>query len=174
MNIYLVVEGGSTEMKVYPSWISEVNGTLVKVNYLSEVISDNYIMYSGGGYPNLFKMIENGIADINLNQQFDRLVVALDSEDEDYLTRYNEVEAFILSKAPRVPYKIIIQHFCIEAWALGNIKFLRKRPQGEPLSGYKNKFDVVINDPELLPACPEKEWNRAQFAEQYLKSIYQK
>lgn len=170
MNIYVVVEGSSTEVKVYPSWISEVNKHLVKVSYLSDVVNNNYIIYSGGGYPNIYKMIENAIADTNANHQFDRLVVAMDSEDEDYVTRFNEVEAYILARKPRVPYKIVIQHFCIEAWALGNSKFLGKNPQGEPLSTYKGMFDVVKNDPELLPDYPEKEWNRARFAEQYLKT----
>ncbi len=169
MNLYVVVEGSSTEVKVYPSWISQVNKDLVRVSYINDVVHNNYILFSGGGYPYIYKMIDNAIADIETNHQFDRLVVAMDSEDEDYASRYNEVEAYILARKPRVPYKIVIQHFCIEAWALGNSKFLGKKPQGEPLSTYKKIFDVNIDDPELLPPFPSKKWNRARFAEQYLK-----
>lgn len=170
MNLYVVVEGSSTEVKVYPNWISEVNKNLVKVNYPHEVANDNYVILSGGGYPGIFGIIDNAIKDTNENLQFDRLVVAMDSEDEDYVTRYNEVESYILAKSPRVPFKIVIQHFCIEAWALGNSKFLGKRPQNEPYITYKKMFDVVKDNPEQLPEYQEKRWNRAQFAEQYLKA----
>lgn len=168
MNLYVVVEG-LTEMLVYPHWIESINSSLSRVHSLSDVSNDNYILLGDGGYPYIYRLIDSAIEDIRLHGSFDRLVVVLDSDDDDLTTRFNDVDTYIRAKAPIVPYVIVVQHFCIEAWALGNKKFLNKKPKDQPLKSYKAKFDVCVNDPEHLPDCPENEWNRSQFAEQYLK-----
>jgi hypothetical protein len=168
MNIYVVVEGVS-ESKVYPEWIKHVNENLVKANYIDEVVTNNYYMVSGGGYPNIYNVIDNAISDINANQQFDRLVIALDSEDTSLVERYNEIDDHVKAQNPRVEIKIIIQHFCFETWALGNVKIGPKKPTSPELKTYKEIHDVIQKDPEDLPELSSENLNRAQFAYKYLK-----
>jgi len=173
MNIYVVVEGSSTEPKVYPCWIREVNPLLTQVNHINEVTNNHFLIRTGGGYPFIFKMIEAAIADTNEHTNFDRLVVALDSEEASYNDRYAEIQEFIAQYNPRVEVRIIIQHFCIEAWALGNTKVLSAKPRLDKYKEYKAVFDVNTEDPELLPAYVPEDLNRAQFSKKYLNIALQ-
>ncbi|MDP1688592.1 MAG: hypothetical protein Q8L47_00455 [bacterium] len=168
VNIYVVVEGVS-EYKVYPEWIKQANPALVKSSYIDEVVENNFYMIGGGGYPYIFNVIDNAISDTNDNLQFDRLVIALDSEDFLLEERYLEIESHVRSKAPRVEVKIIIQHFCFETWALGNVKIGPKNPTNSELKAYKEIHNVIALDPEHLPELTSENLNRAQFAYKYLK-----
>lgn len=168
MNVYVVVEGSSTEPQVYRSWIPLANPSLKVVDYIDQVVSDNFYIVSGGGYPYIFNVIDNAIADINSNLQFDRLVVAIDSEEKTYIDTFNEIDSYIAARHPRIEYRIIIQHFCFETWALGHRKFGPRRPRSDTLKAYKKLHDVLSQDPELLPANDVEELNRAQFALKYL------
>jgi len=168
VNIYLVVEGVS-ESKVYPEWIKQVNSDLARVSYIDEVVENNFLLVGGGGYPYIFQLIDDAIEDTNNNLQFDRLVIALDSEDIDMEVRYQEIDAYIQSKAPRVEVKVIIQHFCFETWALGNIKIGPKNPSNVDLKAYKEIHNIITQDPQELPKLESENLNRAQFAFKYLK-----
>lgn len=170
MNIYVVVEGIS-ETKVYPSWIKLVNKDLVRSDYIEDVIANNFYLIGGGGYPYIYAMIDNAILDTNDNLQFDRLVIALDSEDYCLQDRYQAIDSYVKAKNPRVNVKIIIQHFCFETWALGNEKIVPKIPSDTVLKAYKAIHDVRIKDPELLLELAESNLNRSQFAFQYLKLV---
>lgn len=55
MNIYIIVEGSSGEKKVYPSWISFINSELKEVISIDEINENNYILFSGNGYPQYFE-----------------------------------------------------------------------------------------------------------------------
>ena len=169
MNIYIVVEGASTEVKVYRNWIPLVNPSLVEVYDIDDVVADNYYLISGGGYPNLFRVIKNAVEDIRLNPQFSRLVVSIDSEENTFEEKNTEINDYIQGLNPTTEYRIIVQHFCFEAWALGNRKFGPSKPKNAELKAYKALHDVMLHDPELLPALPSEELNRAQFAAKYLK-----
>lgn len=169
MNIYIVVEGASTEVKVYRKWIPLVNPDLVEVYDMDDVVANNFYLVSGGGYPYLFRVIKHAVEDIRLNQQFSRLVVSIDSEENTFEEKNTEINDFIQSLNPTTEYRIIVQHFCFEAWALGNRKFGPNKPKNAKLRAYKLLHDVMLQDPELLPALPSEELNRAQFAGKYLK-----
>jgi len=67
--------------------------------------------------------------------------------------------------------KIIIQHFCLETWALGNKKVGPKNPKNSTLIEYKKIFNVLEEDPELLPSYSPRNWNRSQFALRYLRRM---
>ncbi len=169
MNIYLVVEG-KAERIVYPAWISIVNSSLSQVQIISDVVSNNYYLISGMGYPYYFDVIRDAISDINDLQIFDRLVVAVDSEDMSYAEKASEIKAFLDSHPCKVPIHTIIQHFCFETWALGNRKLVRRHAHDIRLREYINIHDVITLDPALLPELPQYDWNRAQFAYKYLKA----
>lgn len=177
MNIYIVVEGAVGEKKVYTEWIPLVNSTLSHAPTLNEVAENNFYIAIGGGYPNIFEVIEDGIEDVttiykNNYRLFDRFVVVIDSEENTLADKKNEITDFIdpilLQKNITFDYKVIVQHFCLEAWALGNKKITSNNIRIPELIKYKSIFDVATNDPEHLPPLPEQELNRAQFALKYL------
>lgn len=170
MNVYVVVEGHSTEPAVYRSWIPLVNPLLKPVDYITQVMTDNFYIVSGGGYPSIYTTVEAAIADTNTDHRFDRLVIALDSENDTKAARLAEVQAIVNAGIPRVDVRIIIQHFCFETWALGNRVAIPKSPREEQLINFRRHYDVRALDPENLTRHPMLELNRAQFAGKYLRA----
>jgi len=171
LNIYLVVEGPVGEKQVYSHWVPLVNPKLSVVKTINDVKKDNIIIYSGGGYPSYFEVIEAGIEDVASTPHLDRLVIAIDSEEMTYDDKRKEIEDFISDTGTTIDYKIIIQHFCLETWALGNKKIVSRKPKDKKLQEYNQHFNVLVNDPELLPDYPQDGLNRAQFAEHYLRKL---
>jgi hypothetical protein len=166
---YIVVEGASAETKVYPKWIQYTNKKLTQIYDLENKQDDVFYLISGNGYPNYIQIIKNAIEDVNNSKNFDCLVVAVDSEDNTYEEKHNEIKEIIDDKLIYAEYKIIIQHFCLETWALGNRVACRKNTTDTLLVAYKKVYDVRINDPELLPSY--KDMNRGQFAFKYLRTM---
>jgi hypothetical protein len=165
MNIYVVVEGDN-EKEVYPSWVPEVNSNLTLVNDISEIVDNNYAIISGGGYPQYLDVIDNAILDVNDHRNINKLVISVDSEDMTKEQKYQEISDHIQGKFCIAEICIVIQHFCLEAWALGNRMIIRKKPSNIELRNYLKIFNVKNEDPELLPAY--NELTRAQFALKYL------
>jgi hypothetical protein len=170
MNIYLVVEG-KCEKRIYRKWVRWVNPNLRIANSINEVSVNHLYMVSGGGYPHYFDVIEDGAKDVSEITLFDRLVVSVDSEDMSYEDKMSEISKFIDSLALSINYRIIIQHFCLETWALGNRFIVTRNPQTEKSRYYRSIYDVLTNDPECLPALPNDDLNRSQFAERYLRCL---
>ena len=168
MNIYIVTEG-ITESIVYKKWIPQINPALSAVSTISDVDQNKFFIVSSMGYPFYFETIANAIEDVNHLKKFDRLVITIDSEEMSRIQKYDEVADFVRSHPCRFNPRIVVQHFCFETWALGNRKIISPVPENRRLRQYKKFFDVRQFDPELLPALPEEEMNRAQFAEKYLR-----
>lgn len=168
MNIYVVTEG-KVEAIVYRCWIPLVNPILSPIDYISDVETNNFLIYSSKGYPYYFDTISDAIRDINLGKCFDRLVVTVDSEDYTKQEKYNEINSYLEEKDCSVEVIIVIQHFCIETWALGNRKIIRTNTNSRKLKEYKKLHNVRNNDPELLPPKPDEGLTRAKFAEKYLR-----
>jgi hypothetical protein len=169
MNYHVVVEGNVTEKTIYKVWVPFVNPNLTFVNHISLLSNNNFSIISGGGFPNYFSVIEAAIEDVNSYSNIDNLVIVVDSEDYSYDQKRKEINNFLSNFQCNAKIKIIIQHFCIETWALGNQVIIKPNPQSEKLLEYKNFFNVRSKDPELLPAYDKEELNRAQFAIKYLK-----
>lgn len=172
MNIYVVVEGEVGEKKVYQHWIPLVNPILTPIDYITQVTTNNFYIISGNGYPNYFNTIKNAIDDVANNPQFNRLVVAVDSEDIDFATKYTEIDDYIQSFGTSIDYRIIIQHFCLETWALGNKNIYVRNPQDTQLIQFQSIWNVSTQDPELLPPLVSH-LNRAHSAELYLRKLLQ-
>jgi hypothetical protein len=170
MRYYIVVEGKCAELKLYPQWINCVNNKLNRIYNVAQQQDNSFFMISGNGYPQYFKIIDNAIDDVN-KYGFDCLVIAVDSEEMSYSDKYNEINNYVKGKLKTATLKLIIQHTCLETWALGNKKANRKNTSDVKLLEYKNIYDVRINDPELLPSCPQQDLNRSQFAFVYLKCM---
>jgi hypothetical protein len=130
----------------------------------------HFFIVAGGGYPNIFNTIENAISDIEASSKFDRLVVSVDSEDKTLTERMGEIKDFVNEKqSGNIDVKIIVQHFCIETWLLGNMRIFRRNPLNPKLRELKAHFDVQVLDPEDLGPMPRESINRAQTAYKYLR-----
>jgi hypothetical protein len=170
VNIYVVVEGRVVEKRVYKSWIPCVNRRLRAVDFIQDVVTDNFFIVSANGFPGYFDVIRQGLEDVSSNKLFDRFVICVDSEEQTRTEKHGEIDTFVRSiGAAGVDYRIVVQHFCFEAWALGNRRAGSRNPKNLTLAGYKKLHDVVRHDPELLPGLPAERLNRSQFAEKYLR-----
>lgn len=170
MNYYLVVEGERAEVNLYANWIRYLNPSLRKIDTISEYKKNNFLILSGNGYPCYKEIIVAAMADVNENDIIDTLVIAVDSEDMSYIEKRAEIQGIIDEQELEVDVKIVVQHFCIEAWALGNRRVVSRNPQTPALKEYVDFYNVVKLDPEELPANETTGDNRAQFAKRYLKS----
>ncbi len=170
MNIYVLVEGEKGSKKIYKNWISHVNPKLTNIDYPNEFDDNNYLIVAGFGHPQYLQRIDNAVLDANNIQAIDRLVIAVDSEDFEISEKYDEIENRIKQTGCRVEYRVVIQHFCIEAWLLGNETNFRRHSQDHDLKSFRKIFDIRYHDPELLPPLEENSWNRAQFAYHYLRA----
>jgi len=170
MNIYIVVEGKS-EKPIYKSWIPFVNNRMRYVENIYDIQHNNFAIISAQGNPRYYELIESAIEDVNDHGNIDRLVIAVDSEELSRQEKYDEVKNYISNKKCISQISIIIQHFCIETWALGNRRILSRNTQSYKLREYQGIFNVLDSDPELLPNLTSKNLNRAQFAYKYLKAI---
>lgn len=169
MNVLVVCEGEIGEKKVYKDWIPRVNPQLSYVSSIEKILENNFSIIIGGGYPNYFEIIESAISDANDHENIDRLVIAVDSEEFSFQEKYDEIDEFISAINCSCDIHIIIQHFCLETWGLGNKNIIRPQPQNASLREYKIFFDVRSNDPELLPSYEKDELSRVRFAEKYLR-----
>lgn len=170
MNIYLVVEGKKTEPIVYPKWIKYINPRYRVVQDIDKVLENNIYLISGEGYPSYFEVIEAGAFDVSENRQFDRLVIAVDSEDMTYSEKRTEITDFVDDLSVNIEYRVVVQHFCIETWALGNRYIVPRHSDNERVKRFREIWDVLKYDPQGLPPLDE-DHNRAQFAELYLSAL---
>lgn len=172
MRTYLVVEGESDKI-IYGKWIQHLNNQTIIVYKPEDVVDNSVLLISGRGYPSYFEIIKNAVLDIKQFNVFDQIVVAVDSESFSFEEKHEEIDGYLKSLDIPITYNILIQHFCIETWALGNIKIFSRNVKNRQLKSYCKKFNVARYDPELLPENKEEELNRAQFASKYLNLLLQ-
>lgn len=176
MNIYFLVEGRSTEKKIYPKWLSYLIPKLKQVKYYDQVNINNYYLISGNGYPNiLYDAFENAIDKIQEIKNYDYLVLCVDADEDNVDDRKNYIQKVIGEKninLGKTKLEIIIQNRCIETWLLGNRKmFDSRQPHQSPLSDYVQYYDVSQNNPELMG--DNKTGNHAEFHFEYLRKIFE-
>ncbi|HAT1883614.1 TPA: hypothetical protein ACRUL4_002499 [Legionella pneumophila] len=180
MNIYVIVEGEVSEKQIYREWITYVNPSLTFAAEIEEVTHNNFMIIHGGGYPQYFSVIENAIKDVkNLKTAdgsplFDRLVISADSEEYTYEEKreeiLNRIKKFMEKEKISLEYKIIVQHFCLECWGLGNRKIISPSKKSLDLLRYTTHYDVRNQDPELLVPFTGETLTRAQHASKYLRA----
>lgn len=175
MNIYFLVEGKSTERKVYPAWLSHLLPELKRVNNFDEVKRNNYFLFSANGYPSIiYNHLPNAIKDINARGNYNYLVVCLDAEENTASCLQKEIYDFLESQIIEMggtKLVLIIQNRCIESWFLGNRKIYSRNPQNQPLLEYTRYYNVESDCPELMGRY-HKFNTHAQFHESYLKELF--
>ena len=175
MNIYFLVEGNSTERKIYPKLLEYLLPELIRVKYHDEVQNNNYYLISGEGYPAiLHDGLDNAIDKIKETNNYDYLVLCVDSDEETVQQRVNYIKDFIREKNVNLgntKIEIFIQNKCIETWLLGNRRiFDSRQPLDYPLSDYVDYYDVSQDDPEKMGNYNMR--NHADFHCEYLKEIF--
>lgn len=178
MNLYVLVEGRVTEMHVYSRWIPYLIPQMSQVNRLSEVVDNNFYMFSGYGYPSILRRISGTISDINRHGNIDYLIICLDSEEESIDQRYKVLKrrfAMMHEKLhQRTKIKLIVHHRCMETWFLGNRELYKPRFGNNKLSQMVADYDVFVRDPERMPLnrrimdCS----TTAQYHYSYLKHLF--
>ncbi|MEB3148671.1 MAG: hypothetical protein VKL60_06570 [Sphaerospermopsis sp.] len=175
MNLYFLVEGRSTERKVYPAWLKYLLPELKRVNSYDEVDKNNYYLFGCNGYNSVISThLPNAIADIHENGKYSYLVICIDAEENTISYVQQEIDDLLTSKnieMQGVKLVPIIQNRCLETWFLGNRKIYTRNPQDNPLLEYTRYYDISLNCPE----CMGKHQNfntHAQFHEAYLKELF--
>ena len=176
MNVYFLVEGKRTEVKVYPAWLSHLVPELQRVESPDRVTINNYFLVSGEGYPSLlYDHLPNSIEDIKTFGKYDYLAVCLDAEENTVEETRKEVEEFLADKnikLGKTKLVLIIQNRCIETWFLGNRRIYSKNPQSKPLLDYTRHYDVSVDDPETMQKYAGFN-THAAFHEAYLKALFE-
>lgn len=177
MNIYFLLEGRSTEKKVYSSWLQYMLPQLQKVNHYDEVEDNNYFLMSAHGYPSIIhEYIPDAINRMKEIGKYKYLVVCLDADEDTVDRKKEEIDNFIKTEnieLGEINLIAIVQNRCIETWFLGNRKmFDSRQPLERPLSDYVNYYDVSVNDPELMGNYNE-DYNHAEFHYVYLKKVFE-
>ena len=173
MNLYFLVEGNSTEKKVYPAWLAYLLPELQRVKNYDEVVKNNYYLISGEGNPSIYNHIPNAIEEIRSVGKYDYLVICLDAEERNVTDSKQEIYDLLQSKnidMGNTQLAIIIQNRCIETWFLGNRKIYLRNPQSIPLLDCTRFYDVSVNCPELMGKYDNFN-THAQFHKHYLRKL---
>jgi hypothetical protein len=179
MNLYFLVEGRSTEKKVYPKFIEHlIGGQLLRVNEFDKITDKNYFLISGNGYPQILSnVLKSSILDINNVGKYNYLIICIDADENNFEERQNELnkylkefeeENIILNDSCEII--LIVQNRCIESWFLGNDKIYKVNPQSQFLKEYQDHFNVRENDPELMPIYKDFD-THADFHLTYLREM---
>ncbi|MFQ2224504.1 hypothetical protein ACK32A_17040 [Aeromonas enteropelogenes] len=156
MKVYVLVEGVSTEMAVYPVWFDSLIPVKPVFRFIEEFNdfrdSESGIFYvSGQGYPSILNHIENAIENSRA-ANVDYLIVVVDSDEANPIARENDIRQEInkLEIPDRLQVMIIVQNRCFETYLLANRRCIPRVAQSEELVTYKRYYDVHNNDPELM------------------------
>lgn len=176
MNIYFLVEG-ITELKVYPQWLSHLIPTLSRVDFAQDANINNYYLISGFGYPRLLDVaLVNSVDEINEWDNYDHLVLVIDSDDMSEQEKINEIEIFIKNNNivlnSRCQLQVIAQKSCMETWFLGNKKaYTKSVGKHSDFYHYAKFYNVSQQDPELMDKPDNITGSASIYHETYLRKM---
>ncbi|ARV13353.1 hypothetical protein BTO09_13830 [Gilvibacter sp. SZ-19] len=176
MNAYFLVEGKRTERKVYPKWLSLLIPDLKFVNFFEDVVSNNYKIFSGDGFPHLLhRHLKASIEDVNDSGNYNYFIICLDADDCTAEERVLEVNEFIvennLTLNDDIEFRIIVQQKCIESWLLGNRNVFKSNPSNPDLVKAIQFYNVSTEDPELMDKPASFAGSTSDFHYNYLKAV---
>ena len=175
MNLYFLVEGGQSERKVYPAWLTDLLPELQRVDNCDDVNEKNYYLISGDGYPSLYNFIPPAIAEINSNGKYSYFVVCLDAEENTVAELTTEIDDFLTEqklKLNNAELVLIFQNRCLESWLLGNRKIYSRNLQTKPLLDYNKYYDVSVDCPKNMGKYQDFN-THAHFHGAYLRALFE-
>lgn len=158
MNYYFLLEDEKSFIKVLPEWLKYMGVKNTRVQDITYVQENNYVMQSGQGVTQLItRALFQTIDTILLNPGIiDELVVILDSEEYNECQRKMQVEdiikKYLEDKACKVDfsYRVFVCNHCFETWLLGNgMLYPDVRPEGD-FQSYYDEYNIKEEDPELM------------------------
>lgn len=155
MNLYFLVEG-LTERKVYPQWLTHLLPPgFSRVNNANLAVNNNYFLISGGGYPSILdNHLRNSIEEVNECNNYDWLILVIDTDNMTAQDKIAEVEQFIIDKNiilnSSCHLQIITQKCCMETWFLGNNKIFPRNSHNADFINHSQFYDISQQDPELM------------------------
>lgn len=177
MKFYMLVEGKSTEVKVYPKIIEYYRPEMQQVFDLSELKENRYFIYSGMGIPSLYDKIWPTVEDIRMfnashEQKIDFLLISLDADVRGSVEATYEkiVRELQKANADEIDWRIIIQNKCIESWFLGNAEAFPKN-YSEEFKPYAEYFNVAEYDPEEMESPQPESMSVGTYTKKYLKKM---
>lgn len=158
MNYYFLLEDEKSFIKVLPKWLEYMGVRNNRVQDITYLTTDSYVMQSGQGVTQLItKVLFQTIDTIADNPgKVDELIVILDSEELDTETRRSQVESliddYIKDKDYEInfSYRVFVCNHCFETWLLGNRElYPAERPSGD-FQKYYDSYNVRDDDPEYM------------------------
>lgn len=181
MNIYIIVEGKTTEPIVYTAWLNILVPQMSKIENAWEVAENNYYLFSSQGIPSIYKHVANAIVDINnINAgnkgKYDYLLVCLDTEEETREYIEEQISKAVNENGEELKdAKLLVfeQKVCMETWFLGNRKVFKANAQDDVLLSYISEYNVRDLNPENMNNLrPEHYSTKAKFHQDYLKRMF--
>jgi len=172
VSLYVVVEGQRTEPRIYQAWLPLMFPGIRAVDRIEEAGNGTFFMISGNGYPSYIDRIKNAIADISMtSDRFTHLLICVDAEDKGHDARLAEIETIVDEAECPVGSTVVVAECCIEAWLLGNRRFIKRNPQDARLRDFLRHYNVIDSDPENIPAHTSHR-TRATLCHSYLKAAF--
>jgi hypothetical protein len=195
VNLLFLVEGEKTEPKIYKAWVHHLFPDLTFVDKPEDMITNSCRIIPGNGYPNMISSpklyggisrLEACLLDIKNFSNVDYFFICVDSEEETYQARFDEINSRLeslkikvgMDQSQATKFYIIIQYCCIETWALGNAEIPNEyisQSSSTKFSVFQAHYDVLVNDPELMIDYPQGHpySTKARFHKSYLKEYLQ-
>lgn len=175
MNFYMLVEGKSTEMAVYPRIIRHYRPEYTQVFLLDDIRENNFFLVSGMGIPSLYDRIAPSIEDIREHNRMseykiDSLVIVLDADIYGSVEATYEKVVRELQKAniDNIQWEIIVQNKCIETWFLGNCEAYPEA-YSDAFAPFADHYNVSQQDPEQMSG--DGEHSIGTYSKIYLKKM---
>lgn len=179
MNYYFLLEDEKSSIKVLPQWLKYMGINNVRVPDITYLTDNCYVMQSGQGVTQLItRVLFQTIDTIVQNPgKVDELIVILDSEEYDEVSRKNQVnliiQEYIRNKNYQIDftYKVFVCNHCFETWLLGNgALFPEERPEGD-FQKYYDSYNVKENDPEMMGVPQNVQETIASYHFHYLHEL---
>jgi hypothetical protein len=164
------VEGEKTEPKVYRAWLLHLFPDIEFVRKPEDMTTHSCRIVPGHGYPNMvstprlggsYSRLEACLLDILNFKNVDYFFICVDSEEESYQSRYQEISSRLKTFKTKVgldnyqstEFHIIVQDCCIETWALGNSEIPNEN-QSKSISSdfqlFQAYYNILTNDPQQM------------------------
>lgn len=161
MNYYFLLEDEKSSIKVLPNWLEYMGIKNIRVQDITYLTDNCYVMQSGQGVTQLITRVLFQTIDTIIQNpgKVDELIVILDSEvkDKDYHIDFT--------------YKVFVCNHCFETWLLGNRSlFPEERPSGD-FQKYYDSYNVKDSDPEMMTVPQNVQETIASYHFHYLHEM---